>query len=242
MVDEKSLIEQAYIERQLPSQIKSLPYDVLSVEEQIIIDKINDGKVKELTDEELSIIKKTIGEYHEIAKKYNAEEIIENNKVLEQSIATEQELLDMVYSTEEKVIKMKLPFGKETKIMEFHLNPLDDSRAVQMLEQHIDIFKDLSDEEQKIFEKNSNGQKLNPKEEKVLEHINKKITENQTKDKLEEVCNFLAYQIKEPTSLSFEDKLIFWSKFQFMHRMLLYQRVMTELGMTDSANEDLFLD
>lgn len=242
MANDRDLIEQAYIERQLPQQVQALPYDVLSVDEQHIIDKINSGKIKELSDEELGIIKKVIGEYHEIAKKYNAEEIIENNKALEQSIATEQELLDMVYSTSDIVLKMKLPFGKEEKVVEFHIKPLDDSRAVKMLEQHIDIFKDLSDEEMKIYEKNGAGQKLDPKEERVLEHINKKITENQTRSQIEEVTNFLAYQIEEPKSLSLEEKKEFWKKFQFMPRMLLYSRVMNELGLSNQANEDLFLD
>lgn len=239
---DSKIIQKEYLRRKLPKDVKSLPYDELSVDEQFIIDKVNSGKVDELTDEEINVIKKTVADYHEILKKYDADEIIENNKSLEQSIATEQELLDMVYSKSDIVLKMNLPFGKEKKIVEFHVKPLEDSRAVQMLEQHIDIFKDLSDEERKIYDKNSNGQKLDPKEEKVLKHINDKITENQTRSQIEEITNFLAYQIEEPKSLSLEEKKEFWKKFQFMPRMLLYSRVMNELGLSNQANEDLFLD
>lgn len=243
-MEDKDIIQQAYLKRKLPQDVKSLPYDEMSIEEQRIIDKVNNSE--ELTDEELTIIKKAIGEYHEILKKYDVNEIIESNVVLNDSLATEQELLDMVYNREMPVIKMKMPHIKDNdgnpKVFEFHVKPLEDSRAVTMLETHLDIFKDLSDEERKIYEKDGSGQSLNPKEEKVLKHIQEKIAENQSRSQMKEVSTFLAYQVEEPSSLSLDDKKKFWLNFDFLPKMLLYSRVMNAVGLDNQSNEDLFLD
>jgi len=52
---ERSEIEQFYIEKRLPKEVETLPYDILTDEEQRIIDKIREGKASELTDEEVSL-------------------------------------------------------------------------------------------------------------------------------------------------------------------------------------------
>ena len=233
-------IEQFWVKNQLPKEVESLPYEILTDEEKYIVDKVKNGK--ELTQEEIDIIKKTRKDYEEPLKKYDANKIIESNQMLEEMIGTEQELLDFVYNQEKPVIKMKLPINGVEKQFTFHVKPLDDSRAVKMLEQHIDIFKDLSDEERKIYQKNSNNESLNEKEKRVLEHINEKINENRTISQINEITNFLAYQIEEPVSLDLEQKIEFWGKFHFMIRMGLYNRVMQKLGLTDSFNDKIFQD
>lgn len=233
-------IEQFWVKNQLPKEVETLPYEILTDEEKYIVDKVRNGK--ELTQEEIDIIKKTRKDYEEPLKKYDANKIIESNTMLEEMIGTEQELLDFVYNQEKPVIKIKLPINGVEKQFEFHVKPLDDSRAVKMLEQHIDLFKDLSDEERKIYQKDNNGEGLNEKERKVLEHINEKINENRTLSQINEVTNFLAYQLEEPTSLTIEEKKEFWKNFHFMVRMGLYNRVMQKLGLTESFNEKIFQD
>ena len=173
-------------------------------------------------------------------KKYDANNIIESNKMLEKSIATEQDLLDFVYGEYDMTIKMNLPFKDGTKLFTFTVKPLDDSRAVDFLEQHIDIFRDLSDEERKIYDKNTNGETLNPVEEKVLKHINEQISENQSKSQMENITKILSYQLEEPKSLSFEEKKQFWNNFPFLMRVQLYSKVMEKLGLTQSFNDELF--
>lgn len=233
-------IEQFWVKNQLPKEVETLPYEILTPQEQYIVDKVRDNK--ELTQEEIDIIKKTRKEYEEPLKKYDANKIIESNKQLEEMIGTEQELLDFVYNQEKPVIKMNLPINGVEKQFTFHVKPLDDSRAVKMLEQHIDLFKDLSNEERTIYQKNVDGGQLNEKEQRVLEHINDKINENRTLSQITEVTNFLAYQLEEPLSLTLEQKIEFWSKFHFMIRMGLYNRVMQKLGLTDNFNDKIFQD
>lgn len=231
-------IEEFWVKHTLPREVETLPYDVLTNEEQRIIDKVRANE--ELTQDEIDLIKQTRKTYEEPLKKYDANNIIESNKILEETIATEQDLLDFVYGDNDMSIKMNLPLKKGTKLFTFHVKPLDDSRAVDFLEQHIDIFRDLSDEERKIYDKNNNGEALNPVEEKVLKHINEQIAQNQSKSQMENITKLLATQLEEPTSLDFDGKKEFWSNFPFLIRVQLYTRVMEKLGLTQEFNTELF--
>lgn len=233
-------IENFWVKNQLPKEVETLPYEMLTNEEQYIVDKVRNGK--ELTQEEIDIIKRTRKEWEEPLKKYDANEIIKSNELLGEQIGTEQELLDFIYNQERPVIKMNLPINGVTKTFSFTVKPLEDSRAVKMLEQHIDIFKDLSQEERDIYGKFERGEGLNDKERRVLEHIQNKINENRTISQLEEITTFLAWQLEEPRSLDLEQKQDFWKQFNFMYRMALYGKVMDKLGLNQEFNEKLFQD
>ena len=233
-------IENFWVKNQLPKEVETLPYEMLTNEEQYIVDKVKNGK--ELTQEEIDIIKRTRKEWEEPLKKYDANEIIKSNEMLYDAMGTEQELLDFVYSQARPTITMNLNINGVVKQFTFTVKPLEDSRAVKMLEQHIDIFQDLSNEERTIYMKYENGEHMNDKERRVLEHIQNKINENRTISQLEEITTFLAWQLEEPKSLSLEEKIEFWKQFNFMHRMALYGRVMDKLGLNQEFNEKLFQD
>ena len=233
-------IEEFWIKNRLPKEVESLPYDLLSGKEQYIIDKVRNGE--ELTDDEVSTIKKLRIEYDEPLKKYNAEEIIKSNEILNETLGTEQELLEFVYNKEPPIIKIQLPINGVYKQFNFTVKPLDDSNAVKLLEPHVDIFKDLSDEEKKIYKKNQDNQGLNSKEEKVLKHIEDKISKNQSRSQMENITELLASQVEEPVSLSFEEKIVFWNNFNFVARVQIYSKVLEKLGLTEEFNDRLFLD
>ena len=233
-------IEEFWIKNRLPKEVESLPYDILSKDEQYIIDKVKNGE--ELTEDEVATIKKIRMEYEEPLRKYNATEIVKSNELLNETLGTEQELLEFVYNKEPPIIKVQLPINGVYKQFNFTVKPLDDSNAVKFLEPHVDIFKDLSDEERKIYNKNQNNQELNSKEEKVLQHIQNKINENQSRSQIENITELLATQVEEPKSLSFEEKIGFWSNFNFVARVQIYSKVLQKLGLTEEFNDKLFLD
>ena len=99
-------IEEFWVKHTLPREVETLPYDVLTKEEQLIIDKVRNNE--ELSQEEIDLIKQTRKTYEEPLKKYDANNIIESNKILEKTIATEQDLLDFVYGEHDMSIKMNL--------------------------------------------------------------------------------------------------------------------------------------
>ena len=233
-------IEEFWIKNRLPKEVETLPYELLTKDEQHIIDKVRNGE--DLTKEEITQIKQLRMEYEEPLKKYDAPEIIKSNEILNETLGTEQELLEFVYNKEPPIIKVQLPINGVYKQFNFTVKPLDDSHAVKFLEPHVDIFKDLSDEERKIYNKNQNNQELNLKEEKVLQHIQNKINENQSRSQIENITELLATQVEEPKSLSFEEKIGFWSNFNFVARVQIYSKVLQKLGLTEEFNDKLFLD
>ena len=240
MSEGSKAIEEFWVTHRLPKEVESLPYDLLTGKEQYIIDKVKNGE--NLTDDEIATIKKLRIEYEEPLKKYNADEIIKSNEILNETLGTEQELLEFVYNKEPPIIKIQLPIDGEYKQFNFTVKPLDDSNAVKFLEPHVDIFKDLSDEERKIYKKNQDNQSLNSKEEKVLQHIQDKISRNQSRSQMENITELLASQVEEPVSLSFEEKKLFWSNFNFVARVQIYSKVLEKLGLTEEFNDRLFLD
>lgn len=241
ILEEGSLnVEKFWVEKQLPKEIDTLPYEILTEREKQIIDKYHRGET--LTQEEIDIIKKSRSGYQKELKKYDVNKIIESHEILEENLGTEQELLDMVFNKEKPVIKIMLPINGEEKLFKFTVKPLEDSRAVKLLEQHLEIFKDLSQEERIIYNKGNAGEKLNPKEEAILQHINEKINENASISRMEGITDLLAGQLEEPVSLTYEEKLKFWGNFNFMLRMGLYAQVMKKLGLDEDFNDRLFPD
>ena len=233
-------IEEFWIKNRLPKEIEILPYEQLSPFEQGIIDKVKNGD--DLNEEEIATIKKLRIEYDEPLKKYNAEEIIKSNEILTETLGTEQELLDFVYNKEPPIIKIQLPINGVYKQFNFTVKPLDDSNAVKFIEPHVDIFKDLSDEERKVYNKNQENQDLNLREQKVLQHIQDKINQNQSRSQIENITDILASQVEEPRSLSLEEKKAFWNNFNFVARVQIYSKVLDKLGLTEEFNNKLFLD
>ena len=223
--DGSKAIEEFWIKNRLPKEVESLPYDLLTVEEQMIIDKIKNGE--DLTDEEIVIIKQLRMDYDEPLRKY---------------LGTEQELLEFVYNKEPPIIKIQLPINGVYKQFNFTVKPLDDSNAVKLLEPHVDIFKDLNEQERKVYRKNQDNEELNEKEERVLQHIQDKINQNQSRSQMENITELLASQVEEPVSLSFEEKKIFWNNFNFVARVQIYSKVLDKLGLTEEFNDKLFLD
>ena len=84
-------IEEFWIKNRLPKEVESLPYDLLTGKEQYIIDKVKNGE--DLTEEEISIVKKLRIEYEEPLKKYDANEIIKSNEILNETLHQQKYLL-----------------------------------------------------------------------------------------------------------------------------------------------------
>lgn len=243
-LDELEYIEQFWIKNQLPHLIESLPYDKLTLTERNIIDKIREEKT--LTSEELDIIKKTSATYQVALKKYDAEEIIEAHEGFNELIRDEQELLDLVDAqSKPQQLVMNCRFnvdGKQvTRKVQFTVHPVTDSRAVEITQAHMDIYRDLNDKERSTLLKQQKGEKLTQAELDVIEHINQKIENENLTTRLEQINKLLASQVTPPSSGSLEDRVRFWEKFHFNDKMSLFLRVQDLLGLTEASDDELFL-
>lgn len=244
-LNEEEFIQDFWVKNELPKQVETLPYDKLTHKEQKIINKIRKGK--KLKKHELDIIKQTTSKYQVALKKYDAEEITEAYEEFNDIIQTEQELLDLVDAQNKpQKLRMKCRFninGKlKYKIIEFTVHPLDDSRAVEITQTHIDIFQNLNPKENNILLKHQKGETLTQAEKEVIEHINKKVMGEQLEERMEAVNRLLASQVTPPSNGTLEERMKFWEKFHFNDKMSLFLRVQDLLGLTEARDNELFLD
>ena len=121
--------------------------------------------------------------------------------------------------------------------------PLIDSRVIESLELHIDIFKDFDIDDAKKYTDamNKSEDEMSEDEKHIIEKMNKLIQEKVSTKKVEAVHNFLANQLKIKNSDSdLETRIRFWEKFHFNAKFTVFMVVQKRLGLTEISNEKLF--
>ena len=124
--------------------------------------------------------------------------------------------------------------------MEFQIQPINDSRALQGLALELNLFKNYTEEDKKIFTKSQIGETLTPEEGKVVNKINKELEKTLENNQDEIMIKFLARQLKLNDTDTHEKMVEFWSKFPINARVSVFLQVEEMLGLTESADFELF--
>ena len=238
--DEKAaMVEQELLKTQFPLECEELPLEELTPEERKVVIKCMDHM--ELTDDEFILLKSTLQKYREAITKHRPTETIEAIEKTEQMIQTEADWLAIVNDKSNRILKVNVPYNGEWYPMEFEILPLDDSHVVPTLETHIELFQDYSKEEMKIWNKANQGQAISPEEKQIVERMNKEIEDKNSEDRITSMNNFLAAQLRLPNSTSDKDTRIeFWTKFPFITKAAIMEKVNDRLGLTDQDSRKLF--
>ena len=233
-------MEQHLLKTTFPLEAKQIPLEALNAEEKNVVTKcINE---EELSDEEFKLLKKTLQKYREAIRTYKPDETIEAVEKTRQIIQSEEDWLNLVDNAD-NILKVNVPFNGEIYPMEFEILPLDDSRIVQTLQSHVDLFKDYKPSEIQLFTKSQNGQVLTPEEAAVVAKMTKDIESKASEDRIETMNHFLASQLRLPNSTTdLEKRKLFWSRFPFMTKSAIMIKVEDRLGLTEQSNEELFPD
>ena len=126
---------------------------------------------------------------------------------------------------------------------EFEILPLVDSRVVDALELHIDIFRDFDFDEATTYSNAMNKpiEELTDDEQHILNKLNKQITDKLSAQRIEAVDNFLANQlIIRGSDSDVDTRLKFWSKFHFNAKFGVFTAAQNRLGLNVVSNEKLF--
>lgn len=234
-------VNKYYEKNILPTEIEKLPYNKLTPYEQSIIFKIENKQ--HVTKTELKKIKKTVRKYKEYTRKYDPDSTIEACKKLKENVTTEQELLNIFDIDKNKTIHMHLNVnGEGFKDLYFQIAPLEDSRAIKFSEQHIDLYKDMSESEKTTFRKAQNNEEMSKEEKDVVEDLNQRLIETQITDKADMINEFLAYQVTPPDfNGDIEKRKEFWkNQFPFYPRIALFIKLMDYYGLNNESEEKLF--
>ena len=234
-------MEQHLLKTQFPLECQDLPFDVLSSEELIVVNKCM--AQQDLTNEEFTLLKATLQKYRAAIYEHKPTETIEAAKKTVQIIKTEQDLINILEDKQNQLLRVHLPYQGQTYELDFQILPVDDSRIVDYMQMNIDLFKDYSKEETDLFLKAQDGSKkdFTPEERAVVQNMTQKINVVAGEEKAKMVDGFLASQLRLPNSnQDYNVRLEFWKKFPFMEKWAIVQEVENRLGLTERSNEELF--
>ena len=238
--DEKAArMERHLLKTQFPMECEDIPFDDLNHEEQKVVSKcINHD---DLTDDEFSLLKKTLVRYREAIHKHKPAETKEAMENTLEVIGTEQELLDILDDETYKKLTVDLPLNGKRYRLDFEILPVDDSRVVDYLEMNIDLFKDYSNDEKNLIMKAQQGEPMTPEEQAIVNKMTKELNAMAGQEKSKMVDGFLAAQLRLPnSSQDYDTRVKFWNKFPFMAKYAIVTEVEQRLGLTELANEKLF--
>lgn len=195
------------------------------------------------TDKQFKDLKALLQKYRLLLQKLKPDETLKNIEEVVELIQTEQEFLDMMENDEKKYLVVNLPYNNRLMEFEFEVLPITDSRVVESLELHIDIFQDFDMEEAATYSMalNKDPEELSQEEQHIIKKLNKMITDKLSTQKIDAIDNFLANQlILKGSTADFETRRKFWSKFHFNAKVSVFTAVQNRLGLNEISNKKLF--
>ena len=238
--DEKAAkMERHLLKTQFPMECEEIPFDDQNQKEQKVVTKCINHE--DLTDKEFTLLKKTLQKYREAIRKHKPQETLEAAEKTIQIIKTEQELLDILDDEKNKYLKVHLTYNHQVYELEFEILPVDDSRIVDYMQMNIDLFKDYTEDERKLFLKSQEGGKLTHEEQVIVEKLTNELNAIAGQEKSKMIDGFLASQLRLPnSSQDYNKRHEFWKKFPFLEKWAIVQKVEDRLGLTEKSNEKLF--
>lgn len=238
--DEKAArLERHLLKTQFPKECEDLPLDALNPDELSVVNKCL--LHQELSDDEFSLLKMTLQKYRKYIRDYQPSETVEAMKTTVEIIQTEQELLDILDDEANKFLKVHLTYNSKVYELDFEILPVNDSRIVDYMQMNIDLFRDYSEEETRIFVEAQQGGEITPEEQAIVEQMTVELNAVAGQEKAKMIDGFLASQLRLPnSSQDYNKREEFWKKFPFLEKWAIVQKVEDRLGLTEKSNEKLF--
>lgn len=234
-------IERSLLEEEFPKEAEQIiGVDGLSSYETKLLNKcINHNPI---SDEEFKDLKKLLNDYRPYLEKYKPSETLEAVDKTVNTIKTEKDFLDMVENVD-NILKINIPFRGEFYPVELEILPLDDSRMINQLSSHVDLFKGMEPEDILLFNDAQQGKELSKEEQAIVEKMNKEINERASQNRMEQIDDLLASQTRlKDSDADYDTRLKFWKRFNFQAKFAIYFKVEDRLGLNEEVTENLFRD
>ena len=239
-VDVKA-IERSLLDEDFPKEAEQIiGADGLSNYETKLLNKcINHNPI---SDEEFKDLKKLLNDYRPYLEKYKPAETIEAVDKTVRSIKTEKDFLDMVENVD-NILKINIPFRGEFYPVELEILPLDDSRMIKTLSNHVDLFRGFEAEDILLFNDAQQGKELSEEEQAIVNKMNDEINERASENRMEQIDNLLASQTRlKGSDADYDTRLKFWKRFNFQAKFAIYFKVEDALGLNEDVTNKLFRD
>ena len=239
-IDVKS-IERSLLKEKFPEEAKQIiGVDGLSDYETKLLNKcINHNPINE---EEFTDLKRLLNDYRPYLNKYKPKETLEAVDKTKRIIQTEQDFLDMVDNTHNE-LHINIPFNGELYPVDLEILPLEDSRMIGQLSQHVDLFKGLEPDDILLFNEAQQGKELDEKEQAIVDKLTREIEERASEKRMEQINDLLASQTRlKGSTADYSTRLNFWKKFNFQAKFAIYFKVEDILGLNEEVTNRLFRD
>lgn len=239
-VDVKA-IERSLLKDKFPEEAEQIiGVDGLSSYETKLLNKcINHNPIN---DEEFKDLKKLLNDYRDYIRKYKPKETVEAVDKTKRIIQTESDFLDMVENAD-NILKINIPFRGELYPVELEILPLDDSRMIETLSAHVDLFKGFEPDDIMLFNDAQQGKELSKEEHAIVDKLNDEINKRASKNRMEQIDTLLASQTRlKDSDADYETRLQFWQKFNFQGKFAIYFKVEDVLGLNEDVTSKLFRD
>ena len=221
--------------------------------EQIIgVDGLSDYEIKLLNkcihhnpidEDEFKDLKRLLNDYRPSLNKYKPKETLEAVDKTKRIIQTEQDFLDMVDNANNE-LHINIPFRGEFYPADLEILPLDDSRMINQLANHVDLFKGLEPDDILLFNEAQQGEKeLTDEEQAIVDKLTREIEERASESRMKNIDDLLASQTRlKGSTADYETRLKFWQRFNFQAKFAIYFKVEDILGLNEDVTSKLFRD
>lgn len=235
---ERNLLKTSWVKESELIQ-KYVPEEDLTKAQQKLLQKCIDKE--EFTDKQLADLKLILVKYRKILQKINPQDTVDNVEKSVKMIKTEADFINLMNNDEQKRLLVNIKTYNGVVGFDFIVLPISDSRVIETLEMQVDLFRDYSVDEQLIYGKASQGEKLTLEEQKIYQKMSKEILQKQSTERIKSMDSFLANQLTlENSDASFEERIRFWEVFPFTSKVGVFVRVQDMLGLSETKNSELF--
>lgn len=232
-------IERSLLDEEFPNEAAQLiDLDNLSEYERKLLNKCLNHE--HFNEDEFKDLKKLLNDYRPYLEKYKPAETIEAVEKTKKTIQTEKDFLDMVKNSD-NILKINIPFRGELYPAELEILPLDDSRMINQLSAHVDLFKGMEPDDILLYNSAQQGKELTEEEEAIVNKMNKEINERASENRMKQIDDLLASQTRlKGSDADYNTRLEFWRKFNFQAKFTLYFKVEDILGLNEDITNKLF--
>lgn len=226
-------------------EAKQIPlYDVNDRERELLIQCIQEEPFNE---EELQQLEQLLGRYRKSLQKYEPIETLEAVEKNVQIVQDEKEILRLMKEDkEEQTLHFNYPLSngqilRYDLVIEYEI----DAEALDLLQENVELFGDVSREELDLFRRYSNDEKLSREDVAIAQSIQRKIeqTGQHNVSRIRETAiKFLARQtkIKDSTTCTEEDMKEIYDIMKLGPLLALFREVQTMVGVSDISRTELF--
>lgn len=240
--DDMRILDENNLKIRFPEECKRLPMEYLEESEKTLANKCINHE--QLTDKELSDLKKLLNDYRPFMKRYDPIKIEENLEENVRTIKSSSELLRLLDDPNRYRFDMHYKINGELVRLQFRLKPVSDTEYIELLDVQTRIFKDLDKNEKLVYSKLTNGQVMSPEEEKMVQHIQDKIVEKfgDVDRNNDNILNFLIDHVEfiDDTALPRSERERFWREMDLGTRALVYNKCKDILKIDEELEVDLF--